>query len=414
MKNLLVLIFLIILGSGQSEQTEKIYSLDIQEYEFLIDGFDWDPEPYKFSSTVIDSVIPSRGNQYAAWDFSYIGDIEMMHKIWDSQARPRPGLTEVEQDSFALFERKNATDYILEQAKNHQVVIINEGHHMPQHRVFTTQLLDGLKKQGFKHLGLETYFGGSEADSILQHNGYPILRSGYYTKEPQFGNLIREAHQNGFQVFGYESEGHEDGKGREINQAKNIQAYMEENPGEKILIHCGFSHGYEGDISTQWEKAMAGRLKEFTGIDPLTINQVIYSERSKREFENPYYQLTDLLVPSVFVNEKGEVFGEYRHGGWFDLAVFHPRSKTYSRPSWMIYGNRKEVQVSFEDEELVCPCLVLAYKKGEQIGTAVPYDIQESNDKTAKLVLDGSDYEIIITNEKGESYKSTLTTAKGQ
>ena len=59
-----------------------------------------------------------------------------------------------------------------------------------------------------------------------------------------------------------------------------------------------------------WGKAMAGRLTEFTGIDPLTISQTIYSEKGNRDYENSYYQITDLERPSVFVNESGELFGQ--------------------------------------------------------------------------------------------------------
>ena len=378
------------------------------EYELNFKGFDWDVNPYKFTNYIKDSVFHIKGAQSAAWNFSYIGEIESMHKIWDSNAQERNPLTQEQKDSFALFVKRDALEYISEQAKNQQVIIINESHHMPQHRVFTTQLLDSLYNLGFRHLGLETYLGHSKADSIIQAEGYPTLKTGYYTKEPQFGNLVRVAHQKGFKIFGYESEGHANGKEREINQAKNIQAYMDSHPNEKILIHCGFDHGYEGDLSSQWEKAMAGRLTEFTGINPLTINQVIYSEKSKLEFENPYYQLTDLEKPSVFINSTGQVFGEYKNGAWFDIAIFHPRSKKYNRPSWMIYGNRNELSFSFEKAEIECPCLVFAYKKGEKIGYAIPIDIQETLDKKVNLVLDKSDFEIVIWNQNGKALKTEL------
>ncbi len=411
MKNILcfILPFLILrCNTLQEEETPK----EFLKFEFNLEGFDWDGDPYKFSSFITDSVLHSQGSQRAAWDFSYIGNIEYMHKAWDNQSSSTKELSQEQKDSFALFERKDALPYILEKSKDHPVVIINEGHHMPQHRVFTTQLLEGLKKQGFKHLGLEAYFNSPKTDSILQVNGYPTLTSGFYTKEPQFGNLIRVAHQMGFKIFGYESQGHEDGKSREINQAKNIQKYIEKYPNEKILIHCGFDHGYEGELSNKWEKAMAGRLTEFTDIDPLTINQVIYSERSNRGFENPYYQLTDVNTPSVFMNNHGDIFGKYRPGAWFDIAIFHPRSKKINRPNWMTYGNRKEVDISFEEADMKCPCLVFAYKKGEEIGVAVPYDIQEVKEKKVILVLDDSDFEIVIWNPIGEAVKTELKHKK--
>lgn len=378
------------------------------EYDFQIDGFSWDADPYKFPSIIRDSTLKNKGSQSAAWAFSYIGDIKSMHKMWDSNSKPRPLPTEEQQEVFHQYEQKSALKCILDSAQNHQVVIINEGHHLPQHRVFTTQLLDGLRKQGFTHLGLETYFASAKNDSILQVNGYPTLTTGYYTKEPQFGNLVRQGHQKGFNLFGYESQGHENGKEREINQAKNIASYLTKHPDEKVLIHCGFDHGYEGNLSSSWEKAMAGRLTEYTGIDPLTINQVLYSERSKREFENPYYQLTNVNEPSVFVNDDGEIFGEYRSGSWFDIAVFHPRSGQDDRPDWMIYDNRSEVDFSFEESDIACPCLVFAYNEGEEIGHAVPYDIQHTDDKKAKLILDKSNYDIIILNPEGKALKTFI------
>ena len=212
---------------GCSEKKTKKTALpEFEKYSFQLDGFEWDANPYKFTSYIIDSVLQAKGAQMTAWDFSYIGDLRNMHKMWDSQAKARKKLTQVQKDSFALFEESNAIEYILEKAKEHQIVIINEGHHMPQHRVFTTQLLEGLKEQGFNHLGLETYFANPKADSLLQENGYPTLKSGYYTKEPQFGNLVREAHKQGYKVFGYESQGHKNGKEREINQARNIKEYI--------------------------------------------------------------------------------------------------------------------------------------------------------------------------------------------
>ena len=383
--------------------------MELVEYEFNLEGFEWDANPYKFTSYIQDSVLQQQSPQVTAWDFSYIGDIENMHKMWDKQSNKRKELSQEKKDSFALFKEVNAIEYILEQAKTHQVVIINEGHHMPQHRIFSTQLLDGLKEQGFKHLGLEAYFGSPTTDSLMRANGYPILKSGYYTKEPQFGNLLRVAHKKGFKIFGYESEGNESGKEREINQARNIQTYIEKFPNEKVMIHCGFDHGYEGEMTNQWEKAMAGRLTEFTNINPLTINQVIYSEKSKKEYENPYYQLTDLDNPSVYINQNGQLFGKYRDGAWFDIAVFHPRSKKYNRPNWMKYGDRNEVDFSFKEANIECPCLVFAYKKGEEIGSAIPYDIQETNEKAVKLILDKSDFNIVIWNEKEKALKTELS-----
>ena len=107
-------------------------------------------------------------------------------------------------------------------------------------------------------------------------------------------------------------------------------------------------------------------------------------------------------------NKSGDVFGEYNRGGSFDIAVFHPRSKGVHRPQWMVYENREVVEFSFKEATIECPCLVFAYKKGERIGAAVPYDIQETSDKRVNLVLDRSDFDLVIWNEQGKALKSSI------
>lgn len=83
-------------------------------------------------------------------------------------------------------------------------------------------------------------------------------------------------------MFGYEATGGENGKEREIAQARNIIRFIDQNPHGKLLIHCGHDHVIEGMPSSRaWEKAMAGRLKEYTQIDPFTIDQTQFAEKSR-------------------------------------------------------------------------------------------------------------------------------------
>jgi len=109
-------------------------------------------------------------------------------------------------------------------------------------------------------------------------------------------------------------------------------------------------------------------------------------------------------IDSLIINKE-----EILDGAWFDIAVFHPRSKKYNRPNWMKYGDRNEVDFSFKEANIECPCLVFAYKKGEEIGSAIPYDIQETNEKAVKLILDKSDFNIVIWNEKEKALKTELS-----
>src|SRR5690606_17878963 len=196
----------------------------------------------------------------------------------------------------------NAKDYIIEQSKNSQIVIINEAHHIPKHRTFTKSLLKDLYDNGYRYLGLEALF-----DSTINERKFPIIESGYYTKEPEFGNLISEALKIGFTLFKYEASEGKNGKEREIEQAQNIQNFIESVPAGKVLIHCGYAHAFENDYPA-WGKAMAGRLKENMNIDPLTIDQTMFLERSDEENNHLFIQLNNTKQPFVLIDENGHVF----------------------------------------------------------------------------------------------------------
>jgi hypothetical protein len=61
-----------------------------------------------------------------------------------------------------------------------QVVMINEAHHVPQHRAFALELLKKLRQDGFTHFASETLY---ETDTQLNARGYPTGQTGYYTIE---------------------------------------------------------------------------------------------------------------------------------------------------------------------------------------------------------------------------------------
>ena len=159
----------------------------------------------------------------------------------------------------------------------------------------------------------------------------------------------------------YEQTTNSNGKPREIEQAKNIQKVIQSRPNEKFLIHSGFDHALEGKHN-YWEKAMAGRLTEFTGINPLTINQVVYSEKSKPEFNHPLLKAFNIKESSIIIDKENNPLRYDRGEAWNDLAVFHPTTKyVNNRPKWLFeYGNKNisialtEIQIEGMTCEMGC------------------------------------------------------------
>ena len=378
---------------------------DFEVIEFKIRGSDVDPNPYKTSDKIekIASENPDFGNQLAAWEYSYIGKYQKMLAAWDAQRKEvLPISDETLLDFNDKYVPENAVDHILNAAEKYNIIIINEAHQVPLHRVFTTSLLEGLYNRGYRYLGLETLASVNDVDPQLHDRKYPLLKTGYYSKEPQFGRLITKALEIGFILFDYEAEAGLNGKDREISQANNIFDFMQSNGGGKYLIHCGFAHAYEG-LYSPWGKAMAQRLKDTTGIDPFTINQVKYTEKSRRSFEDPLYQRLDLAFSTIFVDTLGLSYnGNVSQSYGCDAYVFHPRTTWINnRPGWMFTEGSIPLTVNISDVTKSRPCLVMCYPSTGFIPSAVPFDIIEigEGEDLGTVILEKGNFQIIIKND---------------
>src|SRR5690606_30693618 len=55
------------------------------------------------------------------------------------------------------YQRVPALPAIVNLSRDLRIVMINEGHHVPMHRAFTTTVVASLRHHGFTHLGAETF-----------------------------------------------------------------------------------------------------------------------------------------------------------------------------------------------------------------------------------------------------------------
>lgn len=156
---------------------------------------------------------------------------------------------------------------ISEASTHTNVVMLNEMHWKPNHRVMALKLLETLKNKGYSYLAIEAIY--KNRDSLLNFRNYPIKNDGYYTREPYFGQFIREALNLGFTIVSYDDF---ETSNREEAQAKNIKKIIEKDSTAKIFVYAGIAHINENE--TVKGKRMAAYFKELTNIDPLTINQV--------------------------------------------------------------------------------------------------------------------------------------------
>ena len=308
-------------------------------------------------------------------------------------------------DSLALktMQAVPAVDAILQLAREKNIVMINEAHHDARHRDLTRTLLQGLRQQGFETLALEAL-----ADTLVNARGFAIKESGYYTQEPQFGNLIHEAIKLGFRVVGYEAPAGVNGKDREIAQAANLKKILERYPG-KLLVHCGYDHVIEGTPNNpSWERAMAGRLKDLTGMDPLTIDQVRHAARGNIESSHPFARASASAGSWTLMDRNGKYWSS--RPDQYDLSIVHPHLiDIEGRPHWMVPGRSEH----FPKTDRKQNALVLAYRKDEFEKGGIPADIVEhSATKQPCLRLFPGAYEIVILDPMYRIVKKYKTTVR--
>lgn len=222
-------------------------------------------------------------------------------------------------------------DYIAGRAADHRVVIINESHVVTRHRETTRRLLAKLRPLGFTVLAAETFSHAPDGKSPVEQQpgrAWPHVNDGYYSMEPAFGRLLREAKALGYRFAPYEQI-YDPSEPRETDPAKSIAGreaaqaqYLAEilrrmRPDERLVVHVGYSHASEVPIGRAGEETewMASRLRALTGIDPLTIAQTA----CRQSGGSPV-----LAAPPASVR-----------AGQFDLILAHPvDSFADHRPLW--------------------------------------------------------------------------------
>ena len=225
---------------------------------------------------------------------------------------------------------------IADHAADTRIVIVNEAHDRPHHREFSRRLAIRLAPLGYTHFAIEALDPDKFTTDVLP---YAHTNFGTYVNEPVFGSLVRTAKDLGLVLVAYDSsisdseaalDAFERTSLREERQESRLAEVIADLPeSERILIHVGYSHAAEvpiwgfGGNQIEW---MAARLKQSTGIDPLTIDQ------------------TDCLSDSDRIQFAA---ASPRHAdGQHDLVVAHPALKFLNgRPEWCAEGQISQVAI---------------------------------------------------------------------
>ncbi len=130
--------------------------------------------------------------QYLSWFQTWIGDYDGARKSF-SIAQPAQA-DDAPSPLAAGWRVRAADEVILELARERKAVFFNEAHSAPITRTLTVELLTRLRAQGYNTFAAETLYIG---DKELQQRGYAIAKTGFYTGEPIYGEMVREGTRPG-------------------------------------------------------------------------------------------------------------------------------------------------------------------------------------------------------------------------
>ena len=318
-----------------------------------------------------DEDLQSTVAQMLATDYSFLGrpnDAVRTYPIRDDEQAPA-GLPDV-----AGYEAMPAADWIASQAGGYRAIMVNEAHPVPQTRLLTLELLAKLRKLGFTHFAAETF---ALTDDPLAA-GYPTRHTGYYTREPVFAELVREAKRLGYVLVPYEPNdegGEQSQQERETGMAQILADLVKKHPDAKLLVHAGYGHIAKSP-GTQPNAAdpMAQEFIRLTGLPVLSITQTGLRWEDGQAAKRLAHAF-GITVPSVLLARDDKRVWSEAARAQYDASVLLPAVDAAAiRPGWLtLGGRRKPVAIDLTPCIKHLPCLAEARyaSEGED---AIPAD----------------------------------------
>lgn len=315
-----------------------------------------------------------------------------------------------------------AADTVRTLARGTRAVFINESHASGRTRAAIYTLLRPLREEGYGYLALEGLTtkpaagaaSCSDADLFddgLAARGYPSRKSGFYTREPVFAEIIREAIRLGFKLVAYEGTdpAATSMEAREQGMARNLACIFERDAKAKVLAVAGFGHVAEAADSIVPGGMMAARFKALTGIDPLSIDTttLLHAEVAPFRFGNA----AEGRNPSqgyALVDTTGHLYGTDS----YDLVLLTPvfAGRQGDGHSWLaLDGARKRVLAPTGGCGRSRPCAIEAFPVMERGGIPEDVCVLDDDDGACPMFLTRGGFRLEYSGPFGGLGSATLS-----
>jgi hypothetical protein len=278
-----------------------------------------------------------------------------------------------------------AEQLVLDAARQHQIVVLNETHWQPEHRAFGARLIPRLRALGVKYFALETD-DQARLDEAMRTGRVTVTTDGF-TYEPQRAGLVRAAVRSGMKLVAFDrrtpaelDEIRRDpiaaAPTREAAMARNIdEQILRRDPKAKVLVWVGMGHACKQPVELNGKKEafMALRLWQRTGIEPFSIYQL--SDSGDLAYDDRLYRLLaksggrPIRDPNAvrlpIASFSGKISDELRrHPVYFwlvdagvDAVIVHPPDPfetATERPAWLRPDGAAEISGTVQCGEAPC------------------------------------------------------------
>lgn len=354
----------------------RMQANDLARHQYLVDLIPQLSAPEQEFARQLLSMVDDELGLYdkAITDFPFDERIQLRHPLpWADQALENSayGIVSYVHDAGNI-NAADAVDALAGAAAKHRIVLVNEAHDDAQTRVLIFAMLPRLRALGYDYFAAEAL---TESGSALTQRGYPIASSGTeYLHEPLYGDILREAIRLGYTIVAYDPV--DSTVDRDAAQAENLnREIFAEHPHARLFALVGYAHIDKAKGHLGAEMPMAMRLKQLTGIDPLSVDQTQFRNVEPSPHTGPYDQLIDIFHPRqpIVLQLRGHLIWSSdppRH----DISVILPEMPGNGRPSWLsLDGLRHPWPISTAICHEITPCVVEA-RYGNESDDAIPAD----------------------------------------
>jgi hypothetical protein len=378
-----------------------------------------------------DTVYGDAWRQVLAQAEGTFGNYERALRTWDLSARrsnsDTAAATIATRAAFQRARRVSARDTLVAIADTARVIMINERHHAASDRLLTLELLPVLWAKGFRYFAAEAFDAAAlEPTGSLTARGYALDDDGY-TSEPVFAEIVREAKRLGYTLVPYEATGTQfdqpdsltSQQRRDYWQAANLAAAtVARDSTAKVLVHVGFSHLRER-VVPGWSP-MAAYFTARTGINPVTVDQTVLTDRSTPLVGHPVQMAMRGALPStntVFVREPS---GDGGAPAAFEAATIGvdltvaraPVSLIDGRPAYLTMGGRRRAERVAVPECANRHCVIAAHIASEPDSATVLDRAEAERVGQVTLFLPNSPVRLTLYAASGERLRSWVRGAR--